>query len=297
MSAFKDVYDLKQELGKGAFSVVHLAVDKKTGDRVAVKIIDKTQANAEADEKRLKNEVAILKKVRHPSIIALIDIYETDANLYLVMELVTGGELFDKIVEKGQYTERDAATIVMKILSAVQYLHDNQIAHRDLKPENLLLKAGEDTGVMLSDFGLSKIVGENARLETACGTPYYVAPEVLSASGYDLEVDLWSVGVITYLLLCGFPPFYGESLPEVFEQIMKADFDFPDPYWTEISTEAKDLISKLLVVDPKTRYTAKQALEHPWVKKLGQDKPLNIKASITKFNSTRRMSTANVNKD
>jgi len=297
MSAFKDVYDLKQELGKGAFSVVHLAVDKKTGDRVAVKIIDKTQANAEADEKRLKNEVAILKKVRHPSIIALIDIYETDANLYLVMELVTGGELFDKIVEKGQYTERDAASIVMKILSAVQYLHDNQIAHRDLKPENLLLKAGEDTGVMLSDFGLSKIVGENARLETACGTPYYVAPEVLSASGYDLEVDLWSVGVITYLLLCGFPPFYGESLPEVFEQIMKADFDFPDPYWTEISTEAKDLISKLLVVDPKTRYTAKQALEHPWVKKLGQDKLLNIKASITKFNSTRRMSTANVNKD
>jgi len=294
--SFKETYDLKQELGKGAFSVVHLAVHKKTGDKVAVKIIDKTIATAEADERRLKNEVDILKKVRHPNIIALIDIFETDSNLYLIMELVTGGELFDKIVEKGQYTERDAAGIVNKMLSAVEYLHNNNIAHRDLKPENLLLKAGDDTGVMLSDFGLSKIVGENARLETACGTPYYVAPEVLSASGYDLEVDLWSVGVITYLLLCGFPPFYGESLPEVFEQIMKADFDYPDPYWTDISTEAKDLISKLLVVEPKNRLSAKQALQHPWITKLGQDKPLNIKSSITKFNSTRRISQVNLHK-
>jgi len=172
--SFKDTYELSKIIGRGAFSVVHLAIHKKTGDQVAVKIIDKTVANAEEDEKRFKNEVAILKKVRHPNIIALIDIFETDSNLYLVMELVTGGELFDKIVEKTQYTERNAAGLVNKMLSAVEYLHENNIAHRDLKPENLLLKAGDDTEVMLSDFGLSKIVGENARLETACGTPYYV---------------------------------------------------------------------------------------------------------------------------
>eukprot|EP01117_Protostelium_nocturnum_P012262 TRINITY_DN450_c1_g1_i1.p1 TRINITY_DN450_c1_g1~~TRINITY_DN450_c1_g1_i1.p1 ORF type:complete len:348 (-),score=97.94 TRINITY_DN450_c1_g1_i1:158-1051(-) len=293
-NGFLEAYDMKQELGKGAFSVVHLAINKKTGENCAVKIIDKTVANAEADERRLKNEVEILKKVKHPNVIGLIDIFETSENLYLVMELVTGGELFDKIVEKGQYTERDAATIVQKMLSAVEYLHSNNIAHRDLKPENLLLKKGDDTGVMLSDFGLSKIVDENARLQTACGTPYYVAPEVLSASGYDLEVDLWSVGVITYLLLCGFPPFYGESLPEVFEQIMKADFDFPDPYWTEVSDDAKDFISKLLVVEPKKRPTAKEAQQHTWIKKLGQDKKLNINPKLEKFNSTRRMSQANL---
>jgi len=159
-----------------------------------------------------------------------------------------------KLLKKGQYSEKDASIVVGKMLSAVEYLHSLNIAHRDLKPENLLLKGGvADTDVMLSDFGLSKIIGVESMMETACGTPYYVAPEVLSATGYDKEVDLWSVGVITYLLLCGFPPFYGESLPEVFEQIMKAEFDFPEPYWNDISKEAKDLISKLLVVDAKKK--------------------------------------------
>jgi len=238
MSLF-EIYDMKDELGKGAFSVVKLAINKKTGEKVAVKVIDKTQASAESDEKRLKTEVAILKQVKHPNIVCLKDLYETPQNLYLVMELVTGGELFDKIVEKGQYTEKEAAATVKKILNSVDYLHDVNIAHRDLKPENLLLRGDDETDVMLSDFGLSKIINQDTMMETACGTPYYVAPEVLSAQGYDKEVDLWSVGVITYLLLCGFPPFYGETLPEVFEQIMKADYDFPDPYWTDISKKCQ----------------------------------------------------------
>jgi len=151
------------------------------------------------------------------------------------------------------------------------------------------LKSENDTEVMLSDFGLSKIIGADAMMQTACGTPYYVAPEVLSATGYGQEVDLWSVGVITYLLLCGFPPFYGESLPDVFEQIMKADFDFPEPYWSDISTEAKDLISKMLVVDPKERYTATQALRHPWIQLGGADTKLNVKTSMSKYNSSRKM--------
>jgi calcium/calmodulin-dependent protein kinase I len=236
MSDIYKKYDIQKEIGKGAFSVVHLAVNKETKEKCAVKIIDKKEANSEQDEKRLRTEVDILKKVKHPNIIALKDLYETPEKLHLVMELVTGGELFDKIVEKGQYTEKEASAIVSKILSAVDYLHENGIAHRDLKPENLLLRSQNDTDIMISDFGLSKIIGEDKMMATACGTPYYVAPEVLQASGYDKEVDLWSLGVISYLLLCGFPPFYGESLPEVFfEQIMKADYDFPDPYWSEVS--------------------------------------------------------------
>eukprot|EP01119_Soliformovum_irregulare_P014605 TRINITY_DN3_c0_g1_i1.p1 TRINITY_DN3_c0_g1~~TRINITY_DN3_c0_g1_i1.p1 ORF type:complete len:303 (-),score=83.98 TRINITY_DN3_c0_g1_i1:46-954(-) len=260
----EDHYDLKQVIGKGAFSVVHEATNKKTGERVAVKIIDHKTAE-EGDQKRLQTEIAILKKVNHPNVVGLRDLFETSEKLYLVMELITGGELFDKIVERGQYSEKDASVIVKKMISAVEYLHANGIAHRDLKPENLLLRGADETDVMLSDFGLSKIMTGNTMMETACGTPYYVAPEVLSGEGYDKEVDMWSVGVITYLLLCGFPPFYGESLPEVFEQIMKAEFDFPAPYWTDITPHAKDFISKLLVTDTVKRLTASQASQHPWV--------------------------------
>jgi len=289
MADFNSNYDLKEEIGKGAFSVVHLAVSKKTGEKCAVKVIDKKEASAEQDERRLQTEITILKRVKHENIVGLKDIYENSDKLYLVMELVTGGELFDKIVEKGSYSEKEASDIVRKVLSAVEYLHASGIAHRDLKPENLLLKSEGDTEVMLSDFGLSKINGEDTMMQTACGTPYYVAPEVLSATGYGQEVDLWSVGVITYLLLCGFPPFYGESLPEVFEQIMKAEYDFPEPYWNDISKEAKDLIGKLLIVDPKKRYSATQALKHPWIELGGADIKLNIKSEMIKYNSTRRL--------
>lgn len=297
MAKITDNYDVKEELGKGAFSVVKLAVNKKTGEKVAVKIINKSKAaNSEQDAKRLQTEVDILKRVHHPNIISLKDMYETNDELFLIMEVVSGGELFDKIVSKGQYSEKDASVIVKKMLSAVEYLHNNNIAHRDLKPENLLLKGGDDTEVMISDFGLSKIINVQSMMETACGTPYYVAPEVLSASGYDKEVDLWSVGVITYLLLCGFPPFYGETLPEVFEQIMKAEFDFPDPYWTDISKDAKDFIQKLLVADAKNRLTATQALKHPWVEKGGSVKQLNVKDKMSNFNNTRRESKANLGK-
>jgi len=273
---------------------VYKAVNKSTKEEVAVKVIDKKKASSEQDAARLKTEVDILKKVRHPNVVCLKDLFETKENLYLVMELVTGGELFDKIVEKGSYTEKDASTIVKKILSAIDYLHSTGIVHRDLKPENLLLKGNDDTDVMLSDFGLSKIVGKDALMETACGTPYYVAPEVLAATGYDREVDLWSVGVITYLLLCGFPPFYGDSLPEVFEQIMKADFDFPEPYWNDISKEAKDFIQKLLVVDAKVRLTAQQAMQHTWILKGGPANPLSIKPKLQE--TKKMMSQKQVNK-
>jgi len=196
----------------------------------------------------------------------LKEIIDTKNCLFIVTELVTGGELFDKIVELGQYSEKEAATLVMKMVSAIDYLHDINIVHRDLKPENLLLKdAANISEVKLADFGLSKIVGTKVMMQTACGTPGYVAPEVLNATGYDKEVDMWSIGVITYILLCGFPPFYNDSLPELFEQIMKADYDFPDDYWKDVSEEAKDFIRRLLVVEPSKRMTGKEALKHPWL--------------------------------
>jgi len=261
----KEVYDILQEIGRGAFSVVKVGVEKATGKRFAIKIIEKT--NVGADLNRLQTEIKILKQVDHPNIIKLKELFETPTMLAIVTELVTGGELFDKIVEQGSYSERDAALLVSKMVSAIEYLHQRGIVHRDLKPENLLLKDPESiTEVKIADFGLSKIVGGNLpTMMTACGTPSYVAPEVLSATGYDKEVDLWSIGVITYILLCGFPPFYNENLNKLFEEILSADYDYPEEYWAHISDEAKDFVSKLLVVDPSQRMTASSALQHPWI--------------------------------
>jgi len=258
-------YEFKTELGRGAFSIVYMAVNKATNINYAVKVINKKDLGKDY-EKNLKMEVDILKKVNHPNIIALKELFDTPDKLYLIMELVTGGELFDKIVEKGSYTENEASQLVRKIVSAVDYLHNLGIVHRDLKPENLLLKsAHDDLEIAIADFGLSKIVGQQMMMQTACGTPSYVAPEVLNASGYGKEVDMWSIGVITYILLCGFPPFYGDTVPEIFEQIMEANFDYPEEYWGTVTKEAKDFINKLLVVDSDKRLSAGDALRHPWL--------------------------------
>jgi len=220
------------------------------------------------DTSRLQTEVDILTQVEHPHIIYLKEVFDTPDTLYLVMELILGGELFDKITEIGAYSERTAAELVRNIVSAVEYLHSMQIAHRDLKPTNLLLKSSDDlTDVKIADFGLSKILGENTMMQTACGTPIYVAPEVLTGEAYEREVDMWSIGVITYILLCGFPPFFddGSNMAKLFDQILGGDFDYPEEYWEDVSDEAKDFIDNLLIVDPKCRFTAAQALEHPWL--------------------------------
>jgi calcium/calmodulin-dependent protein kinase I len=293
MADIEKAYDLKTELGRGAFSIVYLAVQKASGQQFAVKVINKKDLGKDY-EKNLKMEVDILKKVNHPNIIALKELFDTPDKLYLIMELVTGGELFDKIVEKGSYTEHEAAQLVRKIVSAVEYLHNLGIVHRDLKPENLLLKSQDnDLEIAIADFGLSKIVGQQMMMQTACGTPSYVAPEVLNASGYGKEVDMWSIGVITYILLCGFPPFYGDTVPEIFEQIMEANFDYPEEYWGSLSKEAKDFINKLLVVDSDKRLSAGDALKHPWLATVGttgSGKPLNtvkFKELISERQNTR----------
>ncbi|KAG2383357.1 hypothetical protein C9374_004694 [Naegleria lovaniensis] len=272
-------HDIKKDLefgrvlGSGTFSIVREASQKHDGRKVAVKIIDKS--NLEVNKDSLKTEVNILKSVNDQNIVELIDVYETPQKVYLVMELLTGGELFDRI----------------KDCVSIKYLHSCGIVHRDLKPENLIYSSdSNDSDIKITDFGLAKIADGDFLLKTACGTPNYVAPEVLQNTGYDASVDMWSIGVILYILLCGFPPFYSENTPELFEQIINGDYDFPSPYWDKVSDSAKDLIRHLLVVNPKKRFTPDQTLSHPWIKKLSTNKNHRpeIIDELRKFNARRK---------
>ncbi|KAF4114801.1 calcium/calmodulin-dependent protein kinase type 1D [Onychostoma macrolepis] len=260
----KEMFDFKEVLGTGAFSEVVLAEERSTGKMFAVKCIPKKALKGK--ESSIENEIAVLRKIKHENIVALEDIYESSNHLYLIMQLVSGGELFDRIVEKGFYTEKDASTLIRQVLDAVNYLHSMGIVHRDLKPENLLYFNPQDgSKIMISDFGLSKMEGTGDVMSTACGTPGYVAPEVLAQKPYSKAVDCWSIGVIAYILLCGYPPFYDENDSKLFEQILKADYEFDAPYWDDISDSAKDFISCLMEKDPTKRYTCDQALRHPWI--------------------------------
>jgi len=286
-------YELLEHLGSGTFATVRAAKEKATEKKYAIKIIDKKAMGPKQD--MMMREVEILKQVKHSNVIKLKELFESPQKLYLVMELVTGGELFDKIVDKGSYSEKDASFVMKQIVDAVRYLHENNIVHRDLKPENLLLESPKSDIVKIADFGLSKILGAEAMLKTACGTPGYVAPEVLQLNGYGKEVDMWSIGVIMYILLCGFPPFYEESNAQLFKAIMEGRFSYPDPYWSGVSDSAKDLINKLLVVDPKKRLTADQALQHPWIAgTTANPEPLQneVIVKMKRFNARRKFKMA-----
>eukprot|EP00834_Sanchytrium_tribonematis_P001840 NODE_48_length_31852_cov_1.054168.p7 type:complete len:605 gc:universal NODE_48_length_31852_cov_1.054168:16080-14266(-) len=264
LSGQLDQYDFLQTLGTGAFSEVKKAMHKQTKQLFAIKIIDR--AKCKGKESMIQSEIEILKKVEHPNIIKLYDMFETSDKIYLVMELVTGGELFDSIVERGKYTEKESAELIYQVVKGVEYLHSVGICHRDLKPENLLYyDKSKNSRIMLSDFGLSKIFNEDQLMKTACGTPGYVAPEVLRRKGYRKEVDMWSIGVIAYILLCGYPPFYEENNAELFNQILKGKFEFDSPYWDHISNQAKNFVSRSLVVDSSRRLTIHNALCHPFI--------------------------------
>ncbi|CAO2593589.1 Calcium/calmodulin-dependent protein kinase type IV, partial [Lemmus lemmus] len=257
-----NIFFLSFSPSRGATSIVYRCKQKGTQKPYALKVLKKT-----VDKKIVRTEIGVLLRLSHPNIIKLKEIFETPMEISLVLELVTGGELFDRIVEKGYYSERDAADAVKQILEAVAYLHENGIVHRDLKPENLLYATpAPDAPLKIADFGLSKIVEHQVLMKTVCGTPGYCAPEILRGCAYGPEVDMWSVGIITYILLCGFEPFYDERGDQfMFRRILNCEYYFISPWWDEVSLNAKDLVRKLIVLDPKKRLTTFQALQHPWV--------------------------------
>ncbi|XP_025963349.1 serine/threonine-protein kinase DCLK2 isoform X2 [Dromaius novaehollandiae] len=264
-SAILEKYKVGKVIGDGNFAVVKECIERSTGKEFALKIIDKAKCCGK--EHLIENEVSILRRVKHPNIIMLIEEMDTPTELYLVMELVKGGDLFDAITSSTKYTERDGSAMVYNLASALKYLHSLNIVHRDIKPENLLVCEYPDgtKSLKLGDFGLATVV--EGPLYTVCGTPTYVAPEIIAETGYGLKVDIWAAGVITYILLCGFPPFRSENnlQEDLFDQILVGKLEFPSPYWDNITDSAKELISLMLHVNAEARYTAAQILSHPWV--------------------------------
>ncbi|KAF6735259.1 Serine/threonine-protein kinase DCLK2 [Oryzias melastigma] len=264
-SIINEKYKVGKVIGDGNFAVVKECVERATGQEFALKIIDKARCCGK--EHLIENEVAVLRRVRHPSIIQLIEVDETPTQLFLVMELVKGGDLFDAITSSTKYSERDASAMVYNLAGAIKYLHRMNIVHRDIKPENLLVCEYPDgtKSLKLGDFGLATVV--EGPLFTVCGTPTYVAPEIIAETGYGLKVDIWAAGVITYILLCGFPPFRSENnvQEELFDQILRGKLEFPSPDWDTISLPAKMLISQMLQVNVDARFTAEEVLSHPWV--------------------------------
>lgn len=274
-------YEMGEVIGTGQFAKVRRVFDRKTRKQFACKVIEKAKANpATSRNNAFMDEVEILTKVSHENIVSIEEIFETNKFLYLILELVTGGELFDLVVN-GALKEERARNIIRQCLLGVRYLHLAGIAHRDLKPENILLlnppHSVDDPHatdiVKISDFGLSRLIDEDSFMKTICGTPQYVAPEILTANvrgGYGPEVDMWSLGVIMFILMCGYPPFSDEQGGQaaLFAQIKTASYKFRSPWWDSVSDAAKDLISHLLVVDPAERFTVHQALAHPFFENL-----------------------------
>ena len=266
--SIRDNYEALNKLGKGGYGTVIQVKNKKTGDLFACKKLSKLNIH---NHEKFMREIKILIKTDHPNIIKLYDIFESANSLYLIMEECHGGELFDKIVshieKKEMYTEKEAAEIICQVMSAVEYCHNNGICHRDLKPENLLyLKKGDEKNNPLKviDFGLSQTLDTKKILSSRVGTAYYVSPEIL-AGKYNEKCDIWSVGVILYVLLSGEPPFNGPSDGAIYSKIKKMKFNFPPQRWDNISKEAKDLISHMLAKEDE-RYNASQVLAHPWFK-------------------------------
>lgn len=283
-------YTLGEHLGKGKFAEVKKCTHSATKQVYAAKMLIKAKMDEE-DLKALVDEVQIMQRIKHPNLISLVDFYDEEDVYILVQELATGGELFDRIVKDVCYSEEKARKYVKTLAQAVGYLHDNDIVHRDLKPQNILLDSQrEDAELKVADFGFAKET-EDSLLQTACGTPDYVAPEILQGKSYGSTVDCWSLGVIFYILLCGYPPFYGDNQTELYTAIKSASFEYDPEDWGHISAQAKDLIDKLLVVQPSQRLTCKQVLKHPWVVAgdLSTSDMGHMKSNLAKFNARRKL--------
>ncbi|XP_064080381.1 calcium/calmodulin-dependent protein kinase type II alpha chain-like isoform X27 [Macrobrachium nipponense] len=275
---FSDGYELKEELGKGAFSVVRRCVQKTTGLEFAAKIINTKKLSAR-DFQKLEREARICRKLQHPNIdhndphhvtrllVRLHDSIQEESFHYLVFDLVTGGELFEDIVAREFYSEADASHCIQQILESVNHCHHNNIVHRDLKPENLLLASkAKGAAVKLADFGLAiEVQGDQQAWFGFAGTPGYLSPEVLKKEPYGKPVDIWACGVILYILLVGYPPFWDEDQHRLYAQIKAGAYDYPSPEWDTVTPEAKNLINSMLTVNPAKRITAAEALKHPWI--------------------------------
>ncbi|KAL1896393.1 serine/threonine protein kinase [Sporothrix stenoceras] len=282
-SGFHQQYSLQDRLGKGHFAEVYLCIEKATGQRYAVKIFTKTPGVEDRSKTDgLQQEIAVLMGVNHPSVLCLKDTFNEKNAVYLVLELAAEGELFNFIVLNQKLSESETRKLFKQLFEGVKYLHERNIVHRDIKPENILL-VDRDLHVKLADFGLAKIIGEESFTTTLCGTPSYVAPEILADGRhrkYTKAVDIWSLGVVLYICLCGFPPFSDELRSPEFpfnmsQQIRSGRFTFPSPYWDSVGDAALDLIDHMLVVDPERRYTVDQCMAHPWM----NETPFNVNDS------------------
>ncbi|KAK3016579.1 hypothetical protein RJ639_005852 [Escallonia herrerae] len=288
------IYDLDKELGRGQFGITYLCTEKATGIKYACKSISRRKLVSEKDKDDVRREILMLQHLTgQPNIVEFKGAYEDPRNLHLVMELCSGGELFDQITAKGNYSEREAARVGRQIVNVVHVCHFMGVMHRDLKPENfLLVSRDEDAQIKATDFGLSVFIEEGRVYREVVGSAYYVAPEVLRRS-YGKEIDVWSAGVILYILLSGVPPFWADTEKGIFDMILEGHIDYQSAPWPSISASAKDLVKKMLTKDPKKRITAAQALakwltvnvirfmmyvlEHPWLKEDGEasDKPID----------------------
>lgn len=258
-------YDIKALIGRGSFSRVVRVEHKSTRQPYAIKIIETRYREG---REVCESELCVLRRVRHTNIIQLMEVFETAERVYMVMELATGGELFDRIIARGSFTERDATRVLQMVLDGVKYLHTLGITHRDLKPENLLYyHPGADSKIIITDFGLanSRKKGDECLMKTTCGTPEYIAPEILVRKPYTNAVDMWALGVISYILLSGTMPFEDDNRMRLYRQILKGKYSFTGEPWPSVSNLAKDFVERILTVDPAQRLSAGQALKHPWI--------------------------------
>uniref|UniRef100_A0A7N0VHV1 non-specific serine/threonine protein kinase n=1 Tax=Kalanchoe fedtschenkoi TaxID=63787 RepID=A0A7N0VHV1_KALFE len=281
-------YELGRELGRGEFGITYMCTDVTTGERLACKSISKNKLKTAVYIENVRREVEIMKHLpKHPNIVALKKTYEDDHAVHIVMELCEGGELFDRIVARGHYTERAAANVTRTIVEVVQICHKHGVIHRDLKPENFLFGNEKETAPLKAiDFGVSTFFKSGEKFTEVLGSPYYVAPEVLKRN-YGPEVDVWSAGVILYILLCGVPPFQAETEQGLAQAIIRSVIDFKRDPWPKVSDNAKDLVRKMLNRDPKSRLTAQEVLDHPWLQntKKAPAVPLGqiVKARLKQF--------------
>ncbi|ESR59549.1 hypothetical protein CICLE_v10014854mg [Citrus x clementina] len=278
MEDVKATYSFGKELGRGQFGITHLCTHKGTGQQFACKTIAKRKLVNKEDIEDVRREVQIMHHLTgQPNIVELKGAYEDKQSVHLVMELCAGGELFDRIIAKGHYTERAAASLLRTIVQIIHTCHSMGVIHRDLKPENfLLLNKDENAPLKATDFGLSVFYKQGEVFKDIVGSAYYIAPEVLKRK-YGPEADIWSIGVMLYILLCGVPPFWAESEHGIFNAILRGHIDFTSDPWPSISPQAKDLVKKMLNSDPKQRLTATEVLAHPWIKEDGEapDVPLD----------------------